>query len=371
MLALGALSLYFQPTHGLSESGFNPRAYEKSKATCKATNRAGGQETPVEIDLHYVDIQATSAPKATLLLVHGWPGLWSIWSNQIQEFKEDYRLIVPDLRGFGESTHPDDVRSSGTMPDMVGDLSCILESAGISSAICVGHDWGAQLCYEAARMRPDLFHGVVGAAIPYIPSASDFLPIEHLVVALPKLSYQLFFNRDTPDAIAHLDKDVRRTIRATLRTVDSPPPDDFLRSPTSFLGAWDDVAEIPAVPFFTPDEEDYYVEQFSIQGFKYTLQFYTEENRRGSWAFTNAQGNHTIPQPVLSILPTHVNRTPVADWELASKILRSTDYLPKSKTEFMHGAHWLHIENPTKFNAIMRAWLDDVFGEKNAGHDEL
>ncbi|KAJ7031156.1 alpha/beta-hydrolase [Mycena alexandri] len=367
ILALGALSLYFQSTYGASESIFNPRAYQKSKVTCQATNRAEGQETAVDINLHYVDIQPTSA-KATLIMVHGWPGLWTIWSNQIQELKEDYRLIVPDLRGFGESTHPGDLRGSGTMPDMVGDLACILESAGISSAICVGHDWGSQVCYEAARMRPDLFHGVVGAAIPYIPSTGGFFPIERLVVVLPKLNYQLFFNKNTPEAIAHLDKDVRRTIRATFRTVASPPPDEFLKSPTSFLGAWDDVVEIPPVPFFTPDEEDYFVEQYNIQGFKYTLQFYTEENRKASWAFSNAQGNHTISQPVLSILPTN---DPVADWSLASKILKSTDYLPNSKTVFMAGAHWCHLEYPTEFNAIIRPWLDDVVSKKDAGHDEL
>jgi pimeloyl-ACP methyl ester carboxylesterase len=49
---------------------------------------------------------------------------------------------------------------------MVGDLVCILENAGVSKAVCVGHDWGSQICYEAARMRPDLFEAVIGAVIP-------------------------------------------------------------------------------------------------------------------------------------------------------------------------------------------------------------
>ncbi|KAJ7886170.1 Alpha/Beta hydrolase protein [Mycena olivaceomarginata] len=344
LLALGVLPLCFQSTS--ASSAFDPKAYQKSTATCQATNRAEGQDTAVEINLRYVNINPSA--KTSLLLVHGWPSLWSTWSKQIQEFKEDYHLVVPDLRGFGESTHPGDVRSSGTIPDM---------HAGISSAVCVGHDWGTQICYEAARMRPDL----------YLPSASDFVPVEHLVVALPKLSYQLFFNHKTPEAIAELDKDVRRTIRATLRTVASPPPDAFLTSRTSFLSGWEGVTEIPPVPFFTPEEEDYFVEQYNIQGFKHTLQFYTEENRRASWAFTNAQGNHTISQPVLSILPKN---DPVADWAVASQILKSTDFLPNSRTEFMDGAHWCHIEYPVEFNAVMRAWLEEVDGKIN-GHDEL
>ncbi|KAJ7165588.1 alpha/beta-hydrolase [Mycena crocata] len=365
ILALG-LSLFLHPASG--SSPFDPRAYGKTTASCKATNRAGGQESAVNIDLRYVEINPSA--KTTLLMVHGWPSLWSTWSNQIQEFREDYHLVVPDLRGFAESGHPGDVRSSGTIPDMVGDLVCILEHAGVSSAICVGHDWGTQICYEAARMRPDLFRGVVGAVIPYIPSAGPFVPTEHLIAALPKLSYQIFFSQKTADAAAQLDKDVRRSVRGVLRTVASPPPDHFLTSRTSFLGAWDHVEEIPPVPFFTSDEEDYFVEQYSIHGFKHTLQFYTEENRHASWAFTNTQGNHTIPQPVLSILP---KEDPVADWALAAKILKSTDYLPNGRTEFMNGAHWCHIEHPQEFNVLVRKWLDEVFGrETRAGaHDEL
>ena len=73
------------------------------------------------------------------------------------------------------------------MPDLVGDLLCILEHAGVQKAIAVGyattasiffsdvspstsgfsrHDWGAQLAYEAARERPDVFTAVIGITIP-------------------------------------------------------------------------------------------------------------------------------------------------------------------------------------------------------------
>lgn len=88
------------------------------------------------------------------------------------------------MRGFGGSSHPGDVQTSGTMGDIVGDLVCLLQHAKVTKAICVGlagfyclelrpaltqcvsHDWGSQICYEAARMRPDLFDGVVGVVVP-------------------------------------------------------------------------------------------------------------------------------------------------------------------------------------------------------------
>jgi soluble epoxide hydrolase/lipid-phosphate phosphatase len=70
-------------------------------------------------------------------------------------------------------------------------------------------------------------------------------------VALPKLNYQLFFDKKMSEAVIELDKNIRRTVRATLRTVASPPPDGFLTSQTSFLDAWKDVAEVLLAPFIS------------------------------------------------------------------------------------------------------------------------
>lgn len=346
-----------------AEAHFNPKEYSKKVATCKALKRTPEPEI-VTLALRYVDINPTA--EKTILMVHGWPSLWSTWSNQIQELKNDYRLIVPDLRGFGESTHPGDTSTSGNMGDMVGDVACILEHARVSSAICMGHDWGSQVCYEAARMRPDIFTAVIGAVVPYIPSAGPFVPIKHLVPMLPKLTYQLYFDSKLDTATAELDRDIRRTIRATLRTVSSPPPDAYLQSQDSFLDAWGHIEEIPAVPFFTPEEENYFIEQYSIQGFRYTLQFYMNENRYASWELAQSQGNYTIPQPALAIYPLN---DPVADWMAASHLLKTAEFVPNLTTEVLEGAHWVQVENPVKFNAIVRAWLLKLDDSKNVNEE--
>lgn len=52
--------------------------------------------------------------------------------------QEDYRVIVPNVRGFGGSTQPGDVQSSGTLFDAVGDLLCILEHANVAQAVVIG-----------------------------------------------------------------------------------------------------------------------------------------------------------------------------------------------------------------------------------------
>lgn len=61
--------------------------------------------------------------------------------------EDDYHIIAPDHRGFGLSTHPGDVESSGTMGDLVGDMVCVLESAGVEKAICLGWVFSCDLLY--------------------------------------------------------------------------------------------------------------------------------------------------------------------------------------------------------------------------------
>ena len=154
------------------------------------------------------------------------------------------------------------------MADMVADLACILKHANVEhKVVCVGHDWGSQVCWEAARMRPDLIGAVSGVVTPYISAAGPFLPIESLVTMLPTLSYQMFFEKDTQNAIAELNSDIRRSLRGTFRSASSPPPAHFLLANDTFMGAWNNVEVIPPIPFMSSEEEDYLVEQFSIQGF--------------------------------------------------------------------------------------------------------
>ncbi|CCM05727.1 uncharacterized protein FIBRA_07959 [Fibroporia radiculosa] len=344
------------------EVSFRPQDLPQKTTTCKALNRAA--RTLEDIQIEYIDVNPTA--ERTLLMVHGWPSLWHSWKFQVEEFKDDYRLIIPNNRGFANSTHPGDFVASGTWADMVGDLMCVLEHAGVNTAVCMGHDWGSELCYEAARMRPDRITAVLGAVVPYMPSEGSFAPSSALVPYLPRLAYQIYLGESPDSASVELNKDVRRTLRATLRTVASPPPETFLESTTTYLGAWKEVKEIPPIPFFTKEEEDYWVEQYSIQGFEFTLEFYTIANQLGSWEFIHAQGNYTIPQPALAILPIH---DPVANWEKAMQLLRSQHFLPNLAVKTMDGAHWPQLEFPKVFNRFVREWLNEIEGKETKPQD--
>ncbi|KZV66779.1 alpha/beta-hydrolase [Peniophora sp. CONT] len=337
-----------------ASTDFDPSSYTFQHARCPAVNRE--KKAAMEIELQYVDINPSA--QRTLLLVHGWPSLWASWKYQIAEFQSDFRLIIPNLRGFGDSAHPGDVRTSGTMPDLVGDLRCILDAAGAKDpVVCLGHDWGTQTCFEAARQAPTRVAGVVGITIPYMPYAGPFVPMSALVPQLPHLAYQVYFDNYTAKASAELDKDVRRTLRATLRTVASPPPEGFLSSTDNFLGAYGD-AEIPAITFLSPTEEDYWVAAYEKQGFDKTLYFYQTPARKMSWEAAQKSGVYSISQPSLSILDTE---DPVANWPAAAGLLHTDQFLPQLTTKTMPGAHWVQLERPTEVNGFIREWLSSTF----------
>jgi len=89
----------------------------------------------------------------------------------------------------------------------------------------------------------------------YLVNAGNYTPVKDLVPYFAKLAYQVYFDGKTYDAAKELGSDTRRTLRATYRTVSSPPPDSFLESETSYLDAWKDVPEVSSVDF--PDLNRY------------------------------------------------------------------------------------------------------------------
>jgi soluble epoxide hydrolase/lipid-phosphate phosphatase len=143
---------------------FHPEDYDKSFASCPAVERSGPTPQKINLRLAYLDINPDA--EKTLILVHGWPSLWTTYRHQIQHFGQDYRLIVPEHRGYGDSQHPRDLNSSNTFQDFVNDIQCIMDKAKVRSGVCVGNDFGAQVCWEAGRLRPDRFIGVFNVGIP-------------------------------------------------------------------------------------------------------------------------------------------------------------------------------------------------------------
>jgi pimeloyl-ACP methyl ester carboxylesterase len=129
------------------------------------------------LDLKEYDISANGislhvAEQGTgpaVLFCHGFPDTAYTWRRQMKAIASaGYRAIAPDMRGCGGSSAPADP-TLYTPFQTVGDLVGLLDALEIPQAIIVGHDWGANVAWNAAMMRPDRFKAVFCLAVPYSP----------------------------------------------------------------------------------------------------------------------------------------------------------------------------------------------------------
>jgi 3-oxoadipate enol-lactonase len=74
-----------------------------------------------------------------VVLLHGYPFNRSLWQDQVEALRDKYRVITPDLRGFGDSDSTD---GSATMSRMARDVAQLLDALEISSATIGGLSMG-------------------------------------------------------------------------------------------------------------------------------------------------------------------------------------------------------------------------------------
>lgn len=87
-----------------------------------------------------------------LLLQHGWPEDWRCWERVIPALSERFRVICPDMRGFGASDAP----ASGYGKESVArDLLGVADALDIERFHLGGHDWGGIAAFIAALRAPE------------------------------------------------------------------------------------------------------------------------------------------------------------------------------------------------------------------------
>ena len=109
-----------------------------------------------------------------VLLLHGFPHTWQLWSEVIPRLALRHRVIAPDLRGLGASTRAADGYDAGTL---ASDAEGLLDALGEESAAVVGIDAGTPPAVLLALRRPDLVRRLVvmESLLGPLPGAEDFL----------------------------------------------------------------------------------------------------------------------------------------------------------------------------------------------------
>jgi pimeloyl-ACP methyl ester carboxylesterase len=303
---------------------------------------------------HFVDQIPTnydSETTPTLLCVHGFPDLWYGWRFQIRPWQEKYRVVVPDMLGYGQTDMPSesDLYSAKRLSD---DLAALLDLLGITKAVVIGHDWGSFVVSRFALWHPARLLGMILLSVPYYPPFPTYIPIEVFVGHYADFGYQLYFadKKSTEEIENHLSvfipllynqigNELKMTLEGNMRKL--------------VLG--DTKADVKADCFLDDSELRYYESQFR-RGMIGPLSYYrnlkiNQEEEKAA----QLPSNISADLPVLLLYGT---ADPTCQAEVTQK---SREFIPKLQIEALEGkGHWLMLEEKEFVATKVLEWLDAV-----------
>ena len=94
----------------------------------------------------------------TVVLIHGYPFNRSLWNEQVEALASRYRVVTPDLRGFGES---DTSEGPVTMNRMAQDVAKLMEHLGIDRAVIGGLSMGGYVALAFVKQFPSRVKALV------------------------------------------------------------------------------------------------------------------------------------------------------------------------------------------------------------------
>ena len=151
-LAVGMFLLIAIPLS--AASGENPAGFEKRFAEVNG------------VRLHYL----IGGKGGAVVLLHGYTQTGHMWRPIMPLLAERHTVIVPDLRGAGESSRPE---SGYDKKNMAADIHLLIESLGFERVTIVGHDIGLMIAYAYAAQFPQATERVV-LMDAFLPGIGDW-----------------------------------------------------------------------------------------------------------------------------------------------------------------------------------------------------
>jgi pimeloyl-ACP methyl ester carboxylesterase len=270
-----------------------------------------------------------------VLLCHGFPELAFSWRHQVPALiGSGFRVLAPDLRGFGRSSAPEEVEGYDVIT-LCGDACGLLDAVGEESAIVIGHDWGASLAWQLAVLHPERVRAVAGLSVPFVPRAPA-PPVSILRRQLGEDFYIVWF-QEPGVADAALARDVRRTLTTSRQWTSNWAEED---------------PEPPHRPgWLTEQELDVYVESFERTGFTGGLNWYRNIDR--NWELTEPVADRRIEQPALFLTG---ERDPVRRF-MPGATMRGWVTDLREEVVVDGAGHWVQQEEPELVTASLLGFL--------------
>ncbi|HMD57524.1 MAG TPA: alpha/beta hydrolase [Solirubrobacteraceae bacterium] len=273
-----------------------------------------------------------------LVLCHGFPELAHSWRHQIPALAQaGYRVLAPDMRGYGRSSVPEEVEAYDVL-SLCGDLCGLLDAVGEESAIFVGHDWGANVVWWLAAIHPERVRAVAGLSVPFVPRAPA-APIPILRAHLGEDFYIVWFQQPgvADEALA---RDVRRTLTTSRQ----------------WTAQWAEEEQRPARRPEWLSEEDLqvYVDAFERTGFSGGLNWYRNIDR--NWTLTEPYGERRVEQPALFL---------TGELDLVRGFMPAeamSGWVPDLRAEIVvpGAGHWVQQQRPDAVNAALLDFLGEL-----------
>lgn len=135
----------------------------RSRAEVPALDVAGATET-IRIDSGAFPV-LDHGDGPVVLLLHGFPDSRHLWRYQAPALADaGFRVIAPDLRGFGDAPKPDAV-DAYALSNVIDDVTSLAAELDIETVRLVGHDWGADVAWLTAATRPEFVERLVALSV--------------------------------------------------------------------------------------------------------------------------------------------------------------------------------------------------------------
>jgi pimeloyl-ACP methyl ester carboxylesterase len=354
------------------------------------------------LNVHILEAGSRRRDQPCVLLLHGFPELAYSWSKIMLPLAgEGYRVIAPDLRGYGRTTGWDanydgDLRSF-SMLNMVKDALGLVSALGYRSVeAVVGRDAGSALAGWCALIRPDVFRSVAMMTAPFtgapalafdtanrivVPPAVPDIDRQLAALPRPRKYYQRYYmTREANANMLNCPQGLKAFFRGYFHCKSAdwkqnqPFPlkgrtaEELAKMPTYYVmdannGMCETVAdlmpsaaEIAACKWFTDDDVEVYATEYGRTGFQGGLNGYRRNADAQLTAELQLFSARTIDVPSCFLSGT-------SDWGVyqtpgALDVMRSTVCTKMTGFRLIGGAgHWVQQEKPEEVSGLLRQFL--------------
>lgn len=304
------------------------------------------------VGLHVAD-QGSGPP---VVMCHGFPGLWYSWRHQFAALSAaGYRVIAPDMRGYGRSdrpARPEEYDRRHTVADLVG----VLDALDIDEAVFAGHDFGASLVWDLPQWAPGRVRGLMQLSVPRTPMGNRPPSELYAHLATRHFTHMHYFQEMGP-----ADEELGREPARFLANVHWALSGgyrylDTWRHPSEGNGYLDVLPEAPPLPWpwMSQAEFAYYVEEFSRTGFTGGLNWYRANDH--VWREKQARPDEPVTVPTLFLVG---DRDPVHEIMGAGSLEAMRESVPGLRAvRVLEGAgHFIQMEAADEVNAAMLDFL--------------